>query len=217
MIQQLNSGKLYLGMDINPADILTRGVHDPADLMKPNKNGMSWLHSAAFLSKDESEWPQLDGGILSNDDPEIKAKSILVSLNLLFQASHDDTEQIDAARFSSWKKLKRVAAWVLRFIANYVMKKNLTGDFSCAELGKAEHFIIWGVQHTAFQEEIELLESGQSIPRGNPLSPLCPFLDDGLSACRWSSSKDTSTNGCEASANLTEKSPGHKSSTTNTP
>ena len=130
------------------------------------------------MSKDEEKWPQIDGGILSNDDTEIKTKSILVTLNLLFQADHEDTEQIDAARFSSWKKLKRVGAWVLRFISNHVLKKNLVGELSVAELHQAEHFIIWGIQRTAFQEEIELLESGQCVPRGNALSPLCPYLDD---------------------------------------
>ena len=130
------------------------------------------------MSKDEDKWPQIDGGILSNDDTEIKTKSILVTLNLLFQADHEDTEQIDAARFSSWKKLKRVGAWVLRFISNHVLKKNLVGELSVAELHQAEHFIIWGIQRTAFQEEIELLESGQCVPRGNALSPLCPYLDD---------------------------------------
>ena len=164
--------------ELNPADILTRGVHDPADLMKPDKKGTSWFHGPAFLSKDEQEWPQIDGGILSNDDSEIKARSILVTLNLLFQSEHQDTEQIDAARFSSWKKLKRVGGWVRRFVANFIMKKSLTGDLSCSELCEAEHFIVWGVQRTAFQEEIELLESQQPVPPGNALSPLCPYLDD---------------------------------------
>ena len=146
--------------------------------MTTNRRGTSWFQGPAFLTQDEDEWPDADGGNLSNEDPEIKAKSILVSLSLLFQATHEDAEQIDVARFSSWRKLKRVGGWVLRFVANYVMKKNLSGDFSCAELRRAEHFIIWGVQRTAFQEEIELLESGQYVPRGNPLSPLCPYLDE---------------------------------------
>ena len=161
---------------LNPADILTRGVHDPSELMSPNKYGTSWLHGPSFLSSDEEEWPQINGGVLNDGDPEIKTKSVLVLLGILFVSEQE--EQIDAARFSSWKKLQRVAGWALRFLANYLMQEKSTGDLSCDELRHAERFIVRGVQRTSFQEEIETLETGQNVPRGNALAPLSPYLDD---------------------------------------
>ena len=70
------------------------------------------------------------------------------------------------------------SVWVLPFISNRNLKKNVVGELSCAELHQAEHFMIWGIQCTAFQEEIELLESGQCVSCGNVLSPLCSYLND---------------------------------------
>ena len=71
-----------------------------------------------FLWKNEDEWPQLDGDILPDDDPEVKGKSVLVMLGLLFLSNQNLSEQIDATRFSRWIKLKHVAGWVLRFVVN---------------------------------------------------------------------------------------------------
>ncbi len=43
--------------EINPADMLTRGVKDPSDLMRPNKFGTSFFDATEFLKKDEVDWP----------------------------------------------------------------------------------------------------------------------------------------------------------------
>ncbi len=163
---------------MNPADILTRGITDPCELMKPNKNGISWFGADTFLSKDEEEWPHPDGGVLSDDNPEIKKNSVLVTLGLLFLSTQKGTEQIDATRFSRWNKLKRVAAFVLRFVANFLMHKQFSGAFSLNELIDAERFILTNVQRTAFEEEIECLQSGNALAPGNFLGLLSPFLDD---------------------------------------
>ena len=145
--------------------------------MEPNKNGTSWFHGPAFLANDEETWPQVNGGILSDNDQEIKRKSVLVMFGLL-RPTKQSSEQIDATRFTSWNKLRRVAGWILRFISNYVKRQGSTGEFSSAEIRTAEHFIIKDVQHTAFQEEIELLRAGKYVSPGHCLGLLSPFLDD---------------------------------------
>ena len=50
---------------------------------------------------------------LDKNDPEIKQRSLLVALTLL-----KDSKTINSTRFSTWTSLKRVTAWVLRFISN---------------------------------------------------------------------------------------------------
>ena len=163
--------------NLNPADMLTRGVTKPSELMVPSKHGTSWFGGPQFLLKDEDEWPRVDAGVLSDDNPEIKKNSVLMMLGLLFFSKRRGVEQIDISRFSSWCKLKRVAAWVKRFIAN-CMQQELSGVLSSAELLNAEIFVIKDVQHTTFDEEVELLRSGNTLHSGHYLSLLSPFIDE---------------------------------------
>ena len=88
--------------DINPADVLSRGVTDPMVL----QNGR-WFYGTEFLEKDEEHWPNSTVTSLADDDSEIKRKMVLVALNMVI------SETIDPDKISSWSRLRRVAAWVL--------------------------------------------------------------------------------------------------------
>ena len=98
---------------INPADMLTRGIKDPSDLMTTNSHGTSWFTSTEFLHKDESEWHNTVVDPLDPNDEEIKRKSILVALGFV---ELQKVCKIDISRFSSWTKLKHSASWFLRLI-----------------------------------------------------------------------------------------------------
>ena len=94
--------------DENPADILSRGVDDPEALVS-----CGWFSGPGFLSQDEENWPSdTQVGELDAEDVEIRAKPVLVSLNLL------EEEGIDLSKFSDWLRMRRVAAWILRFANN---------------------------------------------------------------------------------------------------
>ena len=173
---QVNQWNLCPGVK-NPADLLTRGIYDPSKLMEKDKNGRSWFGGLDDLTKDEIHWPEEDFGALSDDDPEIKRKSFLVALGFCCYALHGDGEQIDASRFSTWIKMKRCAGWMLRFVSNHLLHKGLSGDLSPEELYEAELFIIRGVQHGTYDEEIDLLRKEKNLSSGNVLSLLSPFLD----------------------------------------
>ena len=58
------------------------------------------------------------------------------------------------------------------------MQQELSGVLSCAGLVNAEIFVIKDVQNTAFDEETELLHSGNLLPSGHHLNVLSPFLDE---------------------------------------
>ncbi len=89
--------------ELNTADLLTRGVQDPEELMKSR-----WPIAPSFLELDEEFWPRLNFDSLDSEDVEIKKKSVLVAIALV------ETEGIDLTRISNWVRLKRTVGWTLR-------------------------------------------------------------------------------------------------------
>ena len=106
----------HVSGDINPADLLTRGVSDPSELMETGANGTSFFSGPEFLKEDEEAWPTMAIDQLDPQDPEIRKKSVLIGLGII----HENPEgiAIDTERFSSWTKLNRVVGWVRRFLTN---------------------------------------------------------------------------------------------------
>ena len=83
---------------LNPADLLTRGVSDPADLMTEDEHGVSWFVGPRFLTDSEEDWPVMVVPPLDEEDVGIKKKAVLVALSLVQPEQH----VIDPLRFSSW-------------------------------------------------------------------------------------------------------------------
>ena len=160
---------------LNPADLLTRGVTDPSELMKTNKHGTHWYHGPAFLKEEQSGWPKspiIEG--IAESDQEIKGKSALVDFSTIRQ------EMIDSSRFSRWIKMKRTFAWILRFLHNCKTKEiveRLTQHLSCQEINKGEHLIIRQMQNVVFEEEIKRLQGEKPLLKNHKRSSLCPFID----------------------------------------
>ena len=74
----------------NPADVISRGVVDPRKLMEGD-----YYRGPAFLYNDEDTWEVMEVEELSEDDKEIRQKSIYVSL-----ISAINNEIVDMKRFS---------------------------------------------------------------------------------------------------------------------
>ena len=160
----------------NPADLLTRGVADPSELMQTNTNGVSWFMGPGFLKEEEEKWPATTIGPLDPNDPELRKKSVLVGLGFV------EKNTIDPGRFSTWTKLVRVHAWVRRFIKNFtakhLSKSDFTsGDLSVSEIEASEREVVRLVQNDSFSNEIHTLKSGEAVPLKNKISPLSPFVD----------------------------------------
>ena len=68
--------------DLNPADLASRGIMDPARLMTANQKGTSWFNGPAFMSLKEEEWPPPFVQNLAQDNPEVKTKEILVTFGI---------------------------------------------------------------------------------------------------------------------------------------
>ncbi|XP_059057523.1 uncharacterized protein LOC131851106 [Achroia grisella] len=122
-INELTGDLLWLHIDgnNNPADLVSRGLY--IDALKDNRlwwDGPSFLHCNEWLNKQNVS--------ISNDLPELKNKTInTVCIN--------SEIIIDFTRFSTFNKLKRTGAYVLRFIHNIRSKQQRkTGSLTADEL-----------------------------------------------------------------------------------
>ena len=161
--------------NVNTADLLTRGVNDPSELMKNR-----WFTGPQFLELDEEEWPVLDVATLDKNDIEIRKKSILVATTIV------ETHGINLTRISSWSRLQRVVAWVIRFAAKWrtVAKEGkkdqvpISEPISLEEVMEAEDVLFRDVQKSAFQTELRMMSEGKAVLPSSHLAKLSPYVDE---------------------------------------
>ncbi|XP_055614955.1 uncharacterized protein LOC129761267 [Toxorhynchites rutilus septentrionalis] len=96
---------------------------------------------------------------------------------------------IDFAKYSNWRKLVRIVAYVLRFPMNIRSRlqhsTHRTGVLSQLELTEADNLIYRQAQLEEFSEEMSILMcsrnntgvGGARIPKSSSLYNLSPFLD----------------------------------------
>ena len=153
---------------LNPADLASRGLH------AGNEFDLStWISGPKFLYLPEDRWPRsnLDPPDLDND-PEVKKD--VVSLVTLTQ--HTGLEKL-VTRCSSYRRLLRIIAWLSRLLPSRVRRN---GSLSAEELDDAEKRLLHFVQRGAYARDLERLQAGRALDKGNQLSPLAPCLDDSL-------------------------------------
>lgn len=150
---------------------------NPADDATRSKRRMSlssssrWLRGPEFLRGPESSWPANAMVIDSGDvEEELRPKYSLVVLS---------SSLIDFDRISSFKKLKRIVAWALRFIdrCRRVQSHDDVGSLTAAELVAAEKQLCRQVQRQNFGAEIVKIERGLPLPEKSELFKLMPYID----------------------------------------
>lgn len=94
----------------NPADCASRGIF-PQDIV----DHKLWWSGPQWLLSDQDKWPKtMSKEIDISEIPELKE----THNNVLVAASHCKLDQDFLSKYSSWSKLRRVVAFVLRFIHN---------------------------------------------------------------------------------------------------
>jgi len=85
--------------------------------------------------------------------------------------------------YSSYTKLKRIAAWIMRFAYNcFALKRNLNSKSSSLqveELMSAERYWLLIAQQDHFSMEIKALKN-KDIPKSSCLLSLHPFVDSSM-------------------------------------
>ena len=169
----------YVPTKENPADYLTRGT----TLIELSQLKV-WWEGPTFLSDDKSNWPQLE----TVDKPDSYARELKRKHNNIPLSSNATLINVEESvaeswrlypnRFSSWRRLTRVVAWVLRFINNCKQENKLKqAELSIEEISDAENYIIKEMQRKEFKEEYSSLVKKKELPTHSKLLGLCPKLD----------------------------------------
>ena len=176
---------MYVDSRSNPADDTSRGI-SPSNQEKVNR----WLNGPEFLWLDESKWTthgKKDIPEVDQDDPEVKIK---LSVHVTSAGDEGITSTVQN-RISSWSKLLRVTAWVMRWIKIVRKRVNKTNVeegsptqlhvLSVEELKAAEVVVIKGYQRKEFNEEFMVLDGHRNKKLRESIGSLNLYVgEDGL-------------------------------------
>ncbi|XP_053596241.1 uncharacterized protein LOC128668099 [Microplitis demolitor] len=152
----------------NPADSISRG-QTPAEFVANS----IWQTGPSWLQCEPSTWPK--GALPSIDIPEMKPIIPDRVLCMKIECGLNDLLE----KYHSSHKLKRVVAYVMRFVYNARHKNHRRFDrLSLQELQQAHDLIIRITQHSAFLKEIKQLKNNEVISDNSKLIPLNPYLDE---------------------------------------
>jgi len=132
-----------------------------------------WYTGPPFLMLEPNNWPSLprDDG---HDHIDTEAKKTFVGLTNVRLID----PLPDVKRFSSWLKLIRSTAWVMRFVLNILGSEKNLNDLSLEEILNAEKRWWRKVQGDSFAVEIAHLQSLKPVPADSKLNTLYPYLDE---------------------------------------
>lgn len=150
----------------NPADCSSRGIF-PTELLHHDL----WWSGPPWLRLPSTEWPSQSVSLPTESEEE---KRELCMLTIVRRRN----PIIPYDRFSSFTRLKRVTAWVFRFVNNCKKKEDkVTSCLTVNELISAESYWISLAQQDHFPSEIRELEVKGMISTTSSLLTLCPQLD----------------------------------------
>ena len=156
----------FVDSERNPGDDISRGLTSDEMLHQDR-----WFKGPEFLWKREESWPVPPSSLptISDQDPEIKSQGQANQASMVSEESSLDSM---IQRYSSWYKLKRAVAWLLRF-REYIRRKFYhrqdalpQGELSLEELRSAELHIIRYVQRLPFPEIFDAFQVSSSKSHG---------------------------------------------------
>ena len=144
------------------------GTENPADCgLFPSEliDHKLWWNGPVWLEASPDEWPRQP--TLSLDCfPEWDREVCHVATTLLMKP----TCVVFPSRYSSFEHLRRVIAWIIRYVNNcrpQRFKHQSTYYITVHELNLAEIHLFSVIQVDHFSTEIDLIKSNQSLPKGN--------------------------------------------------
>nr|CAI5841831.1 unnamed protein product [Callosobruchus analis] len=158
----------HIASEDNPADVLSRSL-PPSQL----ENHNLWWHGPKWLTQENSSWKVSSNIKIDLAVPEQRK---LASTTLL--AGNNQNVVLNLIdKFSSFLRLQRVLAYVLRFL-NSCKKQNKrrVGVLSREELDDSLRLLIKTVQLECFEVEYNCLLKGKQIPTKSNILALNPFM-----------------------------------------
>ena len=147
---------------LNPADCASRGLF-PLQL----KDHHLWWKGPQWLLADPAQWPEQPTSLCETVPMEEREICNLVIVTLAEPV-------ISTNRFSNFTHLKRVTAWILRFISNLratVSQRCLSPHLTVPELSSAEDYWLTIVQRSSMpcrEDDLSLrpVDSSHFVPSG---------------------------------------------------
>ena len=153
----------------NPADVGSRPASigdEPLDF---------WLSGPSFLQESESDWsePPCEFPDLPEEFKILK-KTVVASKVVVITDSVSMSRRF--ARFSSFYRLKKAVAWLLRLRGRLLNKSVCNGPLTADEIDYSEMVIIQTIQRESYPEDYAYLTSASKKEKGvnNCLKKLNP-------------------------------------------
>ncbi|XP_061704607.1 uncharacterized protein LOC133515970 [Cydia pomonella] len=163
---------LHVSSKNNAADLVSRGLELDALI-----NNSFWFNGPPFLHEPESNWlPSTlsrTSKIIPADLPEIKTNTISMTGQI-----NTDVFQFD--RFSSFNRLRRAGAYVLRFVNNTRIKNKInrkTGPLTVDELNASMQQLARRSQMKSFPVEYDKMINNLPVKHTRGINKLNVFLD----------------------------------------
>ena len=158
---EISEGRLkgwaWVSGENNPSDWCTK-----PKTVKDLKASRFWDEGPKFVLQDEENWPIK----FSYKTEKLQDESVKEDLNvILTQDPETDVVNILALRSSSWKRVIRAAAWMLRF-RGYKRGTQLSTSLDCNEIRKAKMVLMRYIQRSL---EEELCNSSGRFKRLSPM------------------------------------------------
>jgi transposase InsO family protein len=165
----------YVATKENPADLVSRG--------STTENLLSsslWFHGPSWLTA----WTGHPDEEPTSHDLDFSAEELeeLVLCNVVAVSGRNEFLNDLLERFSSYDRLLRVLAVVLRFVQRLKKKVSNSDYFTTVDEIRTAELIIFNLaQRDEYGEEIACIQHGKDVPSKSKIAPLAPFLDsDGL-------------------------------------
>ena len=153
----------HVPSELNPADDCSRGLNTNILLACQR-----WSLGPVFLRRDASEWPT-GSSILRylGGDVEVKKMAEVSCLEELL------------TRYSSWFKLVKAVAWLLRFTVWLKdHKRSFPKYLSAGELKESKLVFVRYVQRKVFRGELAALKCGKVLAKTSSVYRLDPYVVD---------------------------------------
>ena len=174
----------YVATKENPADDASRGL-SAKDLLLNER----WIHGPEFLWTEANTWLPCDENISEMAEDDIEVKRLVQTHSMEISLDGMSMSSRIFSRFSSWFKLKKAVAWLLRFKKWFLYRFKRKEEYNpllfqkritVEEMNEAENVIVKCVQSECFAEEISTIQSMAMVKKSSSLRRLDPFLKEGI-------------------------------------
>ena len=146
--------------------------------------GSRWMTGPEYLQSPPQRWPPDVKPAVADSSPSIELKGEFVATAVSSECVRNAALP-DPSRFSSWMRLVRATAWVLRFVKILKHRALRTSapppeELVPEELESAERLWWQQVQADCFPAEVRSIESGKPVDKDSRLSHLSLVLTDGV-------------------------------------